>query len=367
LVLHGVHRGNAEQAYSYGSLPETPTLAESVKAAGYRTALIHANIFLRRIGGGMRGFEAAYMPPYMRLMTSSGEAIRKSLFPDFLTAHLTGYPSAADVNEGVLRFFAQAKPAPCFVIANYMEAHRPLLPRQPYAELFASMAPRRDESRPLETVEFEAAYDAEIRGLDERLVDLLNSLEKRGQLANTWVFITSDHGEAIGEHAEKIGHGIDVYNNEARIPLVVLPPEGVAIAVMHQAVGLLDVTATVSAIAASTRVGRGRDLRDPTETARATWVELYEKGQPAQPAVRAVIQGRSKLISRHGGTAELYQVLDDPHERVDLATAKPELVQLMSKLTPAKGSPVPHRPVQSNLIGPTLQEAAALRALGYAE
>jgi hypothetical protein len=65
-------------------------------------------------------------------------------------------------------------------------------------------------------------YDAGIRHLDEKLRGLFEELEKRGQLENTLVIITSDHGESFFEH-ESMLH--DTHHDEvARVPLIILLP-----------------------------------------------------------------------------------------------------------------------------------------------
>lgn len=366
-TIHGVHYGHSLQAYNYGSLPKTPTIAESMKSAGYRTALIFANIYLRRIGDGTRGFEVAYLADHARVLLTSGEAFRYRFLSTFFADARQGKPQASKVNDGILRFLDECGVGPCFVVANYMEAHTPYYPREPYSSLFVSMPRRPDDSRPQQVIDDEDKYDAEIRGLDERIVQLLNSLENKGILANSWVFITSDHGEAFGEHGGHTSHGNDVYNEEARIPLIVIPPKDVTIPVVATAVDLLDVTATVSAIAGAPIVGKGRDLRNPIETNQSNWVELFTRGDPSQPAVRATVQGKTKLISRRNGTRELYRLDADPEELSNLASTENEIVQSLEVLVPSDDAVSFHQstPVRRNTPSP--EEAAKLRALGYIE
>ena len=67
-------------------------------------------------------------------------------------------------------------------------------------------------------------YDAGIRKLDDQLRDLFAELERRGQLENTLVIFTADHGEAFFEHGLMLhdGHQDPV----ARVPLLFVFPEG---------------------------------------------------------------------------------------------------------------------------------------------
>ena len=69
----------------------------------------------------------------------------------------------------------------------------------------------------------EARYQEEIRELDAAVGSLLAELERRGIADRAWVVVTSDHGEAFGEH-DVTEHGTTVYGEVARVPLVVQPP-----------------------------------------------------------------------------------------------------------------------------------------------
>ena len=94
------------------------------------------------------------------------------------------------------------------------------------------------------------------------LADLLARLEATGFLGRAWVFITSDHGESFGEHGV-VEHGTSLYSEQTQIPLVVLPPVGRTLATHAEAVGLLDVTATLAEIAGVAPLGVGRSLLLP--------------------------------------------------------------------------------------------------------
>jgi arylsulfatase A-like enzyme len=52
---------------------------------------------------------------------------------------------------------------------------------------------------------------------------LLDELRRRGLLENTVVIITSDHGEAVGDHGS-FGHSFSASFDEVGVPLVILAP-----------------------------------------------------------------------------------------------------------------------------------------------
>ena len=69
------------------------------------------------------------------------------------------------------------------------------------------------------------SYDNCLAYLDEQLGDLFDDLQRRGVLDRTWVVITADHGEGLGEH-DLFEHGESLYSTEIRVPLLILPPSG---------------------------------------------------------------------------------------------------------------------------------------------
>lgn len=353
---HGIHRGGSG-VYAYGSLPEGPTLAETAREAGYRTAALFANIMLFRIGDGGRGFDVHKHVTGTRSWLLIGERVRQRLSWDFLGRRLVS-PRAVAVNEEVLRFFDDCGEGPCFVLANYMDAHTPRHPYAPHAGMYTG-----DTSD--ESIASIDRYDEVLRGLDQRIDELLVELDARGLLDHTWVFLTSDHGEAFGEHSVH-GHGEDLYNEEVRIPLVVLPPEG-APPLPHpeNPVTLIDVTTTAAAIASGRPLGVGRDLRNAGDVPTPVLSELYSSTE-AQPA-RAVIQGSAKVLERHGSVRELYHLDVDPEERDDLAMRDAELAARLAELLP-RDTEVRHAARDGQQPrAPTPEEEAALRALGYTE
>jgi arylsulfatase len=66
-------------------------------------------------------------------------------------------------------------------------------------------------------------YDAEIAYVDHEIGKVVAELKKLGLYDNTLILLNSDHGEAFGEH-KKYYHGVTVYDEMARVPLIIKPP-----------------------------------------------------------------------------------------------------------------------------------------------
>ncbi|MDP7131464.1 MAG: sulfatase-like hydrolase/transferase, partial [Planctomycetota bacterium] len=69
----------------------------------------------------------------------------------------------------------------------------------------------------------QAAYYAMIKLVDDQLGRILDCLKKTGQLDNTIVIFTSDHGETLGDHG-LIQKGCRFYEGLVRVPLIISWP-----------------------------------------------------------------------------------------------------------------------------------------------
>jgi arylsulfatase A-like enzyme len=141
---------------------------------------------------------------------------------------------------------------PFFLFLNLMDVHGPFLPPPDGARRFWSgpipskalaspgsgwnalrardaAPPEERGQRQRELVDvcrrLSDLYDECVYHLDGELGRFLRDLRSSGQLANTWVVITSDHGEHFGEH-DLFCHGSSLYNEQTHVPLVVIPPLG---------------------------------------------------------------------------------------------------------------------------------------------
>ncbi len=204
-----------------------------------------------------------------------------------------------------------------------------------------------------------------IPALMEVLGILWEEFERRGVLDRAWLVITADHGEEFWEHGSYY-HGTSVYNPQTRIPLIVHPPRGETVAEHAYAVGLLDVTATLTAAVGAEPLGEGRDLRTltgPSAVQIEFYGDLHHLPKNRIPA-RAVVVGRSKLIES-SGSMELYRLGTDPQELVDLSGGAPSEVRELAEVLPTlSSSPDGLVSGQHEL---SVDDIERLRALGYTE
>jgi choline-sulfatase len=212
---HGV-RDNGN--YALG--PEAVTLAERLRAAGYRTgAFVSAAVLARRYGLD-QGFDV-----YDDDLWSEDDP---QLFM------IRERPAARTVDRA-LAWLADrtknAQPEPFFLWVHLFDPH------QPYA---------------LRSVDLAALtptpYDAEVAEADRGVGRIVDWLREHGVLDDTLVVLTADHGESLGEHGEPT-HGIFIYDSTIRVPLVWRLPRVLPSGVTYPGpVRHIDIVPTVLAI-----------------------------------------------------------------------------------------------------------------------
>lgn len=170
------------------------TLAERLKKAGYTTQAFVSAIVLSRRYNLNKGFDG-----YDDDLWSEDEP---KLFM------IRERPAEKTVAK-VLRWFNKWRSTPdrkpFFVWMHLFDPHQPYKPHA-WAQLVTS-----------------TPYDAEITYADRELGKLLRALKESGQLDNTIVVFTADHGESLGEHGEKT-HAIFIYDATVHVPLIIRYP-----------------------------------------------------------------------------------------------------------------------------------------------
>ncbi len=322
---------------------EVTTLAEHLKAAGYRTmAAVGAEVTSHHWGFS-QGFDA-----YFDDMGSSRSEERNRWRverPGNLVA------------DDALQWLGQQEISedPLFVWMHLFDAHHPYEAPPETAQLFPG-----------------EPYAAEVAFADIQLQRLVSAIQRHdAQLQNTWFFVLADHGESHGAHGESL-HGTLLYDETMAIPLVVRPPRGLpGMRIVQAPVSIVDVMPTVllaAGLSLPTPLD-GQPLQPwlsgeaPLDTRRAVYMEsLYGWHHYGWAPLRALAVVDSKLID--SPEPEVYR-REDSAERANLATTEPALAARL--LEEMDGLAVTLVPLEDAASAASLstEQTAQLEALGY--
>jgi arylsulfatase A-like enzyme len=338
-----------------------PTLAEYLAARGYQTAGFSANTnccnFETGLARGFAHFEDFPLTPRSLFgRTVPGNWILMNVL---FRGHYHALKwirlqsrGAFGTNDALLGWLRQRRAdRPFFAFLNYFDAHAPYIPPpgfegrfgirpkppRDYHFLLGSMATDNIPPAQRDIQMARDCYDDCIAFLDDQLGRLLGELRGQGILDNTVVIITSDHGEAFGDHGQ-FGHTYSLYLDVTGVPLVILAPGAPAGLVVESPVSLRDLPATVvdqlglsagspfpgRSLAAYWRSAPGRTPQPATTPALSEYANgLAFQSRLGGGAVFRDFQ-MSLVASGHHylrdgmGSEMLYDLSNDPSERVNL-------------------------------------------------
>jgi len=173
------------------------------------------------------------------------------------------------------------------------------------------------------------AYYGNVSYFDEQVGRLMNALEDTGLAENTVVIVTSDHGDMLGERG--LWYKMSYFEDSARVPLIVKGPgiqQGKRIA---NAVSHVDLLPTLTDLASSSGAGHEPDYADRLDGRslmpllggdgkgdRDEAVGEY-MGECAASPIIMIRRGSLKFIYTETDPPQLYDVVEDPDERKNLA------------------------------------------------
>jgi arylsulfatase len=171
------------------------------------------------------------------------------------------------------------------------------------------------------------AYYAAISFVDEQLGRVLEALEKRGELENTLIIYTADHGDMMGDHY--MWRKCRPYEGSTRIPMIIRWPNQLQLKanrgqMREEPVELRDILPTFLDAAGlkKPKIMDGASMLNILKNKR--WrktldlehAQIYEKDN----AWVALTDGQYKYIYfTLTGQQQLFDLKNDPHEMNDLA------------------------------------------------
>lgn len=256
-------------------------------------------------------------PRFTSLLADAGHAVVHVHGSEFLNGDrgvATGFTEEIQVPAAGGRFFPLARPLMDAAIARMEQ----LAPDQPAFFFMHFMDPHAPyDLGSAEGTPFER-YLSELSLVDRELGRLEETLARTGLAERTVLILSADHGEAFGEHDTEF-HGVTMYDELLRVPLLVAGPE-LAPRSVATPVSLLDLGPTVLDLAGLPTpasfmgqslvpelVGEPRPLSRPL---------VAESGRRQQ--VMVFPDGHKVIDDRHRGHVQIYDLKSDPGERRNL-------------------------------------------------
>jgi len=237
------------------------TLAEILRAHGYRTAGFVSNVYLNGVFGFGRGFDV-YADDHA----------------DYSGDVMTRKRRGGETNRRVTQWLDAGRTEPFFLFVHYNDPHWPYDPPPPFgaewtAGYTGALTPAdtavvvESEGRPVPQLGpddvgyLEALYDGEIAYADRNLGALLDRLHSTHLERPLLTVVTADHGEEFLDHGST-SHGYTLYDEQIHVPLVVELPGRLRPSRVRAQVRLIDVAPTILELAGvpSRRGMQGRSL-----------------------------------------------------------------------------------------------------------
>jgi lipoteichoic acid synthase len=161
-----------------------------------------------------------------------------------------------------------------------------------------------------------------LRNTDQAIGNLLDGLSRTGRLESTLVVVVGDHGEAFRQHGQT-GHATHLYEENVRVPFILINPLLFSGTSNTQIGGLVDVAPTIADIvgAPEPESWQGRSLRGNSGNGRTYFF------CPWSDFLFGMRDGDYKLI--YNATMdeyELYDIASDPGETINLSGQIPTRV-----------------------------------------
>lgn len=319
-------------AYANLAPQENSTLGVWLQAAGYRTALI---------GKFINGYHGSHVPPgwtdwrgfvkgnyYGASINENGVIVRYGS-EDYVTTLL----------DDMARDFIRNTREPFFLLVTPKAPHIPAIPadrdkgdladmpfpdRRNFNEADVSDKPLTIQA--LRVVEPHSMHkwfelrEESLLSVDRMLGDIRATLVSSGKARNTILLFTSDNGYSLGWH--RIYGKAKVYEETARVPLIVHWPGVQGGQTRGQLVNNIDLTATILDIAGASadRSIDGRSFRHLIDHPNAPWrnyllIEGVLSEYPNPIIETEAIRSPNRFYAEHdSGESELYTLPSDPYE-----------------------------------------------------
>lgn len=343
-LTQGIEGPDAWNQYRARDLSdEETTLAELLDRRNYRTGAVVAGPWMKKVFGLGKGFK--------HYDDDGINSVRGRL--------------AEDVTKNAIEWIREKPEEPFFLFLNYYDPHGPF---DPPGEYKWSFLPRYDQAAldaMEETDKILALYDGEIRYTDAEFGRLLDELDRLDLTDDTWIIITADHGEILGEKGA-FGHGGSLTEAEIRVPLIVKEPSPRAKGTRNdtpvQVTGVLPMIAKRLGLTLPPQV-QGRPLPEPSP---AVFAEVYPIPIAGAADWQTILVDGYKYARSTAGEELLVDPKLDPAEEHNLIEKFPERAKELSETLDRFLAGLPrHERLDGPIKNVDPETLKALQNLGY--
>ncbi len=248
---------------------------------------------------------------------------------------------------------------PFFALLRHMDPHSPYMPPPPFDRMFYHGDPCDKKIKSMEPVmNFKpfcdyfitwmppgitdkdyvvAQYDGEVAYMDACIQRIFNQLEKLGILEDTIVILNSDHGETLYDHECWFDHH-GLYDVTLKIPLIIRYPEklkaGQRIKGYNQQKDLMPTILELADIKSDVKFdgqslmklvnGESPSFESSLYLTECTWMRKHGWRTPQWKLIVAL-----EPDFHFKPEIELYNLIEDPDENVNVAKKHPEIIKAL--------------------------------------
>jgi len=333
------------------------TIAAWMKSTGYKNSFLgkYMNLY-------PAGVKRSYIPPgwsdwhvfldegepfyFAYTMNENGKLVRHQKKDEDYSTDV--------INEQALVFISKSieKGLPFFSFISVYAPHGPDIPAPRHANLYTDLVYPKSPSyheedvsdKPFiirdlrrtgglfETEEADALFVKRVQTMqaeDEMVANIVQLLEKTGQLDNTYIFFTSDNGFHMGEHMLPSGKML-AYEEDIHVPLYVRGPGIQPGTIVTQLTANIDIAPTIAELAGAEPAdfvdGRSfapfmiSSAQQPADWRRSLVIETGDLDRESPViAYRGVRTEKFIYIEYENAELEFYDLVNDPNEMDNLA------------------------------------------------
>ena len=346
------------------------TLAEVLQSHGFDTYAVVSNPVLRKdtsgLAQGFMHYDDAFLPdPY-------NEILALKLFHIYIhRIRLRNFDATTTTDKVINLLSGHDSSKPFFLWIQYCDPHWIYLPPEDYRDIDPHLMKEImefydrfendriskeqltfDNPYPDSLIDaFRHLYAGEVRYCDSEIGRLRSFLRDQGFYDNSLILVTADHGEGLGDHDYYFEHGLFLYDDEVRVPLIMKPPSYLkcpersypyqisTVDLLQNILYIMDITLPDRPDSTLWFLKSGDTLlsRGTGEYSFGESDVTFFKGNSPSGRMRGkhrmVRAGNFKLIAIPVGSKEwqfsLFDLTQDPGELVDQFDANPEKAQIL--------------------------------------